>query len=70
MSKRCKGEVKWFSPTKGYGFIVYNDKDVFIHYSEVQMEGFKTLNKGDMVEFDLKEADKGLQCGNVVKVES
>ena len=64
-----KGEVKWFSPTKGYGFILYNGKDIFVHYSEVEMEGFKTLNKGDKVEFELKETDKGPQCGSVKKIE-
>jgi len=61
------GTVKWFSGAKGYGFISRDDTDdVFVHYSALQMEGFKTLKEGQQVEFSVEEGPKGLQATNVV----
>jgi len=62
-----QGKVKWFNQEKGYGFIeVEGDKDVFVHYSAIQQEGFKTLKEGDTVEFDVVEGQKGPQAANVI----
>lgn len=67
---RLTGRVKWFSQEKGYGFIRQADgPDVFVHHSAIQMHGFRTLNEGEMVEFDLIEEPKGLKAANVVRVE-
>ncbi|MDP2859059.1 MAG: cold-shock protein [Bacillota bacterium] len=64
------GRVKWFNPEKGYGFIEREDGgDVFVHYSAITMEGFKTLNEGDRVAFDIVEGPRGPQAANVVKAE-
>jgi len=64
-----QGKVKWFNPEKGYGFIeVEEGKDVFVHYSEIQEEGFKTLEEGQAVEFEIVEGNRGPQAANVVKV--
>ncbi len=64
-----QGKVKWFNPEKGYGFIeVEEGKDVFVHYSEIQEEGFKTLEEGQDVEFEIVEGNRGPQAANVVKV--
>ncbi|MDO4438854.1 MAG: cold shock domain-containing protein [Eubacteriales bacterium] len=64
-----KGTVKWFNNQKGYGFISdENGKDVFVHYSGLKMEGFKTLEDGQAVEFDVVNGDKGPQATNVVKL--
>ncbi len=64
-----KGKVKWFNNTKGYGFIEFKDgEDIFIHYSAITTEGYKTLVEGQYVEFDLVETDKGLQAKNVVEI--
>ncbi len=61
------GTVKWFNAGKGYGFIEREDgDDVFVHFSAVQMDGFKTLEEGQKVEFDIVESDRGLQAANVV----
>jgi len=61
-----QGKVKWFNNEKGYGFINYEvDKDIFVHYSSILLEGYKSLNENDEVEFDLVETDKGLQAKNV-----
>lgn len=59
------GKVKWFNNKKGYGFIIYEDKDVFIHYSEIKKDGYKTLKEGQSVKFDLIETNKGFQAKNV-----
>ncbi len=64
-----KGTVKWFNNQKGYGFILdETGRDVFIHYSGLVMEGFKTLEEGQAVEFELTEGAKGPQAINVVKL--
>lgn len=64
-----QGKVKWFSPEKGYGFIEREDGgDVFVHFSAVQGEGFKTLNEGQQVEFDIVEGARGPQAANVIKL--
>ena len=64
-----KGTVKWFNNQKGYGFITGEDgKDVFVHYSGLQMEGFKSLEEGAAVEFDITDGAKGPQATNVVVV--
>jgi len=69
VDERIRGLVKWFSPAKGYGFIQRpNGEDVFVHFSEIQMEGFKTLNEGEEVEFTLQEAAKGPQAVDVVRL--
>ena len=60
------GQVKWFDTQKGYGFIITGDRpDVFVHYSSIQMEGYRTLHEGDEVTFVLAETPKGLQAHNV-----
>ncbi len=62
-----EGKVKWFNPRKGYGFISSTDgPDVFVHYSSISSEGFKTLVEGDEVSFDIVEGEKGLRAENVV----
>ncbi len=64
-----EGTVKWFNAEKGYGFIEREDGgDVFVHYTAIQSDGFKTLNEGDRVSFDIVESDRGLQAENVVKL--
>jgi CspA family cold shock protein len=64
------GTVKWFNRTKGYGFIAREEgEDVFVHYSAITMEGFKTLDEGDKVEFEITEGPKGPQAANVRKAE-
>ena len=62
------GRVKWFSPKKGYGFITMEDgKDVFVHYSSIVATGFKSLQEGENVEFELSQGPKGLQASNVMR---
>lgn len=62
------GKVKWFSAEKGYGFIEREEGgDVFVHFSAIQDEGFKTLNEGQAVEFEIVEGARGPQASNVVK---
>jgi len=66
---RLNGTVKWFNNAKGYGFIGRNDgPDVFVHYSAISSEGYKSLQEGDQVEFEIAEGQKGPQAANVVKV--
>ena len=61
-----KGKVKKFNNEKGYGFIKTDDgKDLFFHYSELQMDGFKTINAGQSVEFEIVETEKGLRAVNI-----
>ncbi len=61
------GTVKWFNAEKGFGFITTEEgNDVFVHFSQIQKEGFKTLEEGEEVEFDVVEGEKGLQAENVV----
>jgi CspA family cold shock protein len=63
------GRVKWFNKEKGYGFIEREDgDDVFVHYSAIQEDGFKSLNEGQEVEFEIVEGSRGPQAANVVKV--
>ncbi len=65
----ANGTVKWFNNQKGYGFITDAEgKDVFVHYSGLNMEGFKTLEEGQQVEFDVTEGEKGPQATNVTVV--
>lgn len=66
---RSKGRVKWFNERRGYGFIEQsNGDDLFVHYSAIDGSGFKTLEEGQEVEFDIIEGPKGLQAANVVPV--
>lgn len=61
-----ESKVKWFNNEKGYGFIEYKEnEDIFVHYSAILHDGYKTLNQGDSVNFDLVETDKGFQARNV-----
>jgi CspA family cold shock protein len=68
-SSMFTGKVKWFNEQKGYGFIQQdNGPDVFVHFTAIQGEGFKTLIEGERVEFDIIEGEKGPQAANVVKL--
>ncbi len=71
MAERYIGTVKWFSAPKGYGFIGREDgeEDVFVHFSAIQMEGYKRLKEGQTVEFSIEEGPKGLQAANVILAE-
>jgi len=65
----ARGTVKWFSNQKGYGFIATDDgKDVFVHHTAIKGEGYKTLQEGQAVEFDIVQGPKGQQAANVVKL--
>ena len=67
--ERIKGMVKWFNNTKGYGFLGREDgPDVFIHYSAIVSEGYKSLQEGDQVEFEIAQGEKGPQAANVTKI--
>ena len=69
---RSTGTVKWFNDSKGFGFITpeNGEKDLFVHHSAIQAEGFKSLSEGDRVEFDVVEGQKGPAAENVTKLES
>jgi len=70
VKRLATGRVKWFNDAKGFGFIEQKDggKDIFVHFSAIQDEGFKTLKEGDEVSFDIIEGPKGPQATNVVKL--
>ena len=70
MGQRIQGTVKWFNGDKGYGFITPSNggADLFVHYSEIQASGFRTLNEGDRVEFEVTEGKKGKQASAVTLV--
>jgi cold shock protein len=69
MAERTRGTVKWFNGDKGFGFISQEDgDDLFVHYSEIQSDGFRTLNEGDNVEFEITQGKKGLQASSVTVV--
>ena len=66
MSDRITGIVKWFNATKGYGFIAHDGgEDVFVHFSAIQMEGYRKLEEGQVVEFSIEKGPKGLQAADV-----
>ncbi len=66
---RQQGTVKWFNAAKGYGFIARDGgKDVFVHYSAIQMDGYRTLTEGEKVEFTIEDGAKGPQAVNVTRV--
>ena len=69
MPDRKTGVVKWFNADKGYGFIRQEDgPDVFVHYSAIQGSGFRTLEEGERVEFEITEGQKGKQASNVIRI--
>jgi CspA family cold shock protein len=67
-----KGTVKWFNDAKGYGFLRVDgqDEDIFVHYTAVQAEGYRSLNEGETVEFELVKGPKGMKAENVVRPEA
>src|SRR5467141_532548 len=68
-ARMARGKVKWFNDAKGYGFIEQEGgEDVFVHFSAIQMDGFKTLAEGQVVDFEVKQGDKGLHAANVTRV--
>jgi CspA family cold shock protein len=69
MSERFTGTVKWFNPAKGYGFIGRDDgEDVFVHFSAIEMEGYRQLKEGQKVEFSIEKGPKGLQAAQVIPI--
>ena len=69
MADRVIGTVKWFNASKGYGFIAHEGgKDVFVHFSAIQGDGYRNLNEGEQVEFSIEDSPKGPQAVNVTKV--
>jgi CspA family cold shock protein len=66
----ARGRIKWFNDAKGFGFIEQPDggEDIFVHFSAITMDGFKTLAEGQEVEFEVRETDKGLQASNVTRL--
>ena len=70
MEGRVRGVVKWFDAAKGYGFIQREEgKDIFVHYSAIQSDGYRSLNEGDTVEFEIVQGDRGEQAQNVTVVQ-
>ena len=68
MADRITGTVKWFNAAKGYGFIAHEGgKDVFVHFSAIQTDGYRSLNEGERVEFSIEDSPKGPQAVNVTK---
>lgn len=66
----ARGKIKWFNDAKGYGFIEQESgEDVFVHFSAIQMDGFKTLAEGQVVEFEIQSGNKGLHAANVTRAE-
>lgn len=71
MAETRRGKVKWFNDAKGYGFIEHpSGRDVFVHYSSILTEGFKTLKDGEMVDYEITEGDKGLHAVRVTRIDS
>lgn len=66
----AQGVIKWFDNKKGFGFIAQDEggQDVFVHFSSISGDGFKTLEEGDRVEFEVSQSDKGLKASNVIKL--
>jgi CspA family cold shock protein len=70
MSERTTGTVKWFNSGKGYGFLAREDgEDVFVHFTAIRSEGFRTLQEGQKVEFSIEQGPKGLQAADVVIIQ-
>ena len=70
MAERIQGVVKWFNADKGFGFIKQEDgPDVFVHYSAIQGSGFRTLEEGEEVEFEITDGQKGKQASNVTRLQ-
>lgn len=69
MAQRFQGSVKWFNDAKGYGFIrpAAGGKDVFVHHTSIQMDGFRTLKEGEPVEYEVEQGQKGLQAAHVTR---
>ena len=66
-----KGIVKWFDNRKGYGFIVYNEEDeIFVHFTAIEGDGFKSLDENQSVEFEIMEGNRGLQAAHVIKIDN
>ena len=66
-----RGQIKWFNNTKGYGFIGRDDgPDVFVHYTAITSDGFRTLNEGEAVEFEIVHGAKGPQAANVIRLQT
>ena len=66
-----RGRVKWFDPKKGYGFILGPEgQDVFVHYTQIEGEGFRSLRDGEIVDYELVEGEKGLQARTVARIEA
>ncbi len=67
MSEKKQGQVKWFNNSKGFGFIIADDKEYFVHYNHILCDGYKSLNEGDTVKFKAAKSDKGI-CAEEVEV--